>query len=66
MEDLSFKEALIRRYAKDLAEEIHERLVREGKVVVADDGDTILYFEDEDGNVLFDHRDRPTSSFETV
>ena len=60
MEDLSFKEALIRRYAKEIAEETHESLVREGKIVVADDGDTILYFEDDYGNVVFDHRDKPT------
>ena len=33
MEDLSFKDALIRWYARKIAEETHNRLVREGRLL---------------------------------
>jgi len=56
MEDLSFQDALLDWYVRQLAEEIHNSLVREGKIIVAEDGDTILYYEDDAGNVVCDFR----------
>ena len=38
MPDMTFQEALIKRYARQIAEETHDRMVRNGLVVEGEEG----------------------------